>query len=193
MAKYYNHPPSRTLEITILSGEDLRIDRRSVKKNAFVIVRTDTNNFRTTEMDDDGGSYPKWNDRLVLDLPAHAQAVTLEVHCKTAFGIKIVGTASVPVSDFAGDYLPESYLHFLSYRLRDSRGVKNGIINISVKTKAAAAAVAAVVARPQYSCSASASAGDQTTVGVPLGRSNFQNVVTGVPVWPYAYNNNRNF
>lgn len=135
-------------------------------------------------MDGEGGSYPKWNERLVVDLPAHAQAVTLEVHCKTAFGNKVVGTASVPVSDFVGGYVPESYLHFLSYRLRDSRGVRNGIINISVKMKDLAA--------PQYSFSASASAAEQTTVGVPVGRSeNGVGVVTGVPVW-CAYNS-RNF
>ncbi|GMN61273.1 hypothetical protein TIFTF001_030358 [Ficus carica] len=181
MAKYYNNYSSRTVEMTVLSGEDLRLASKSRKSNAFVIVRYGVNNFRTTETDGgEGGSYPKWNEKLVLDLPPHAEAVTLEVHCKTAFGDKIVGTASVPLSDFAGSYMPDSYLHFLSYRLRDSRGQRNGIINISVRMKGPA---------PEYSCSASVSAPEQMAVGVPVGKSNFGSIVTGVPV---LYNK-RNF
>ncbi|EXB52086.1 BON1-associated protein 2 [Morus notabilis] len=185
MAKYYdNYYSSRTVEMTVLSGEDLRLARKSVKKNTFVVVRSDGSNFRTTEMDGgESGSRPNWNEKLVLDLPAHAQAVTLEVHCKTAFGDKIVGTVSVPVADFSGGYLSESgYLHFLSYRLRDSRGEKNGIINVSVRME---------VPIPEYTCSASVLAPEQMTVGVPVGKSNFGGVVTGVPVL-CAYNN-RNF
>ena len=179
MAKLYQS--SRTIELTVLSGENLRIDRRSIKKNAFVVVRSDGgNDFRTTEMDSDGGSYPKWNEKLVLDLPAHAPAVSVEVYCKTAFGNRLIGIARVPVSDFSGGYLPESYLHFLSYRLRDQRGERNGIINISVRTK--------VPQAPEYSCSASASV-SASSIGVPMGKNNFGRVVTGVPVWgPYHGN-----
>lgn len=175
MAKCYNYP-SRTLEITVLSGEDLQLDRRSIKKNAYVVVRSESaESYRATEMDNgEGGSCPNWNERLVLDLPLHAQAVALEVHCKTAFGDRIVGSASVPVSDIAGGYVPDTFLHFLSYRLRDSRGQRNGVINISVRTK---------VAAPEYTCSASVSAPEKMTVGVPVGKGKCGDVVTGVPVW----------
>ncbi|GMN61338.1 hypothetical protein TIFTF001_030427 [Ficus carica] len=161
--------------MTVLSGEDLRLASKSIKSNAFVFVRYGVNNFRTTETDggEGGTCYPKWNEKLVLDLPPHVEAVTLEVHYKIAFGDEIVGTALVPVSDFAGGYMPESYLHFLSYRLRDTRGYRNGIINISVRMK---------VPAPKYSCSASVSSPEQMTVGVPVGKSNFRTVVTGVPV-----------
>ncbi|GMN61271.1 hypothetical protein TIFTF001_030431 [Ficus carica] len=128
----------------------------------------------------EGRSYPKWNEKLVLDLPPHAEVVTVEVHCKTVFGDKIVGTASMLASNFAGGYMPESYLHFLSYRLKDSRGQRNGIINISMRTK---------VPAPEYSFAVSVP--KKMTVGVPVGKSNIGSVVTGVPVL-YAYNFNRN-
>lgn len=96
----------------------------------------------------------------------HARFITVEVQCKTSMGNKTVGVARVPVSDFVGEYVPQSYLHFLSYRLRDYKGEKNGIINISVRAKV-----------PDYaSCSG-------TGMGVPLGGNNFAGVVTGIPVW----------
>ncbi|GMN61278.1 hypothetical protein TIFTF001_030360 [Ficus carica] len=165
----HHHFPSRTLEITVLSGEDLRIYRRSVKKNAFVVVRTDTNNFQTTEID--GGSDPSWNEKFLLGLPSHAHGVTLEVHCKTVFGNIIVGAASVPVSDIVGGYVPETHLRFLSYRLKDSRGGRNGIINISVRMKVPAAEECPHWAAAEYSSL------------VPPGKNDFGGVVSGVPVW----------
>ena len=128
-------------------------------------------------MDKEGGSYPAWREKLVLDLPGHARAMTLEVHCKTSLGDRVLGTAIVPVSDFTGGYVPESYLHFLSYRLRDNRGEKNGIINISVRMK---------VSGGEYGCSSSCSSASEMKIGVPVGESSFGGVVTGVPVW-YAY------
>ncbi|XP_048333782.2 BON1-associated protein 2 [Ziziphus jujuba] len=169
---------SRTIEVTVLSGEDLRMDRKPIKKNSFVVVRTENGDFRSTETDKEGSSFPIWKEKLVLDLPAHARALTLEVHCKTSSGSKVVGTAMVPVSDFVGGYVPESYLHFLSYRLRDRRGEKNGIINISVRMK--------VHGGGEYGCSSSCSvaAAASETIGVPVGETGFGGgFVTGVPVW----------
>ncbi|XP_062090260.1 BON1-associated protein 2-like [Humulus lupulus] len=179
MAKSYFSSP--TIEITVLSGENLRIDRRSIKKNAFVVVRSNSRNVsRTTEIDTEGGSNPNWNEKLVLDLPVHAAALTVEVHCKTVMGNRLVGTASVPISDFSGGYVPESHLHFLSYRLRDQKGERNGIINLSVKTKFAVA--------PEHSCAASStSMASSPVAGVPVGKNNLGGVVTGFPVWSASY------
>ncbi|KAL6981890.1 hypothetical protein U1Q18_023508 [Sarracenia purpurea var. burkii] len=127
---------SRVLEITVISGEGfLEGRRRPVKKNAFVIIRTDSRNSRTTKMDTAGGSYPVWNEKLAVDMPAHAGFLTVEVQRKTQSGGRVVGGARIPVSDFAGGYFPVNYLHFLSYRLRDERGESNGIINLSVRVK----------------------------------------------------------
>ncbi|XP_010255486.1 PREDICTED: BON1-associated protein 2 [Nelumbo nucifera] len=126
---------SLELEINVISAEDLRLRHRSIKKNAFVVVRTDSHNYRSTRVDTEGGSYPYWNEKLNLALPNSAKFITVEVQCKTASGrARSVGTASIPVSDFIGDYTPAYYLHFLSYRLREQNGERNGIVNLSIRT-----------------------------------------------------------
>ncbi|XP_022769707.1 BON1-associated protein 2-like [Durio zibethinus] len=164
-------PKSRTLEITILSGEDLRIDNKSVKKNAFVIVWIDDFNYKTTKMDEEGGSYPSWNDKLVMDMPMQTPFITLEVKCKASGGDRTVGLARIPVTDFIGGYCPETCLQFLSYRLRDPKGLKNGIINVSVRVK-----------EPLRACSSQAAAAS-AGLGIPIdGRKDF-GVVTGIPIW----------
>ncbi|XP_057980458.1 BON1-associated protein 2-like [Malania oleifera] len=126
----------RTLEITVISGEGLRLGSRRTAKNAFVTIQTDHYNSRTTRVDTEGGSHPSWNEKLVVDLPVHSRFVTVEVQCRAGSGSRTVGTAQIPATDFVGGYTPENYLHFLSYRLRDPAGVRNGIINISVRVKA---------------------------------------------------------
>ncbi|XP_050156384.1 BON1-associated protein 2-like [Malus sylvestris] len=127
---------SRTLEIKVISAENLQLDRKPIKKNASVTVQTHTNNqVLTTEMDTEGGAYPLWNEKLVLDLPTYSKSITVEVQCKTSSRVRTIGTATISASDFVGGYVPEGYLHFLSYRLRNHKGERNGIINISVRMK----------------------------------------------------------
>ncbi|KAH7577870.1 hypothetical protein ACOSP7_001068 [Xanthoceras sorbifolium] len=189
---------SRRVEITILSGENLRIDRKSVKKNAFVLVKVDPFNYRTTNTDAQGGSYPSWNEKLDIDLPKNASFITLEVQCKTSSGNRSIGSAQIPVSDFMGGYLPENYLHFLSYRLRDASRDKNGIINISVRVKAPENATCSSSTTglkfSGYATGFSSKAGglnfqghatysssqqqQQPRLGIPAGE-----VATGIPIW----------
>ncbi|KAH7863693.1 hypothetical protein Vadar_020797 [Vaccinium darrowii] len=170
---------SRALEVTIISGEGLRVDRRrQVKKKAFVVVRTNSQNSRSTKADFDGGSFPAWNEKLVLEMPAHARFLTVEVRCKVNSGDKVVGTAKIPVSDFAGGYFPPNYLHFLSYRLRDSGGERNGIINLSVRVKGTENVIGAATCAAAAASSLRPWMGGSTVVGKFSG-----GVVTGVPVW----------
>ncbi|XP_010693564.2 BON1-associated protein 2-like [Beta vulgaris subsp. vulgaris] len=121
----------RILEINVISAEDLRIDGRSIKKNAIAYVRSDPSNVGSTKIDKEGGSFPVWDDKFDLKLPMHARNLVVQVLCDK----KLIGSATIPTSDFIGDYTPSSYLHFLCYRLRDQRGVCNGIINLSVRVK----------------------------------------------------------
>ncbi|TYH42975.1 hypothetical protein ES332_D11G097300v1 [Gossypium tomentosum] len=160
---------SRTLEITILSAEDLRIHNKSVKKNAFVVVQTDSFNSKTTKMNRKGGSSPSWNDKLVMDMPMHTRFVTLQVKCKSSGGRdKTVGLVRIPVTDFIGGYSPETCLQFLSYRLRDPKGLKNGILNVSIRLK-----------EPLQACSSQAVA---SGLGIPINGRNDFGVVTGIPI-----------
>ncbi|XP_022147243.1 BON1-associated protein 2-like [Momordica charantia] len=127
---------SRTLQITVISAEDLSRHRKSLKKNSFATVRIDSQNIGSTLIDGEGGSYPFWNHKIEFNLPSNVSFITVDVHCGNFSRNKIVGTTRVPVSDFLGGSLPETYLHILSYRLRDVRGNRNGIVNISVRVTA---------------------------------------------------------
>ncbi|GLT79582.1 hypothetical protein SLA2020_510650 [Shorea laevis] len=165
---------SRTLELTVLSAEDLRINNRNLKKNAFVVVSIDPFNHRMTKTDAQGGGYPTWNEKFVMDLPARERFIILEVKCRTSSGDRRVGSAKVPVSEFIGGYAPENCLQFLSFRLWDATGQRNGIINFSVRVKgpereylpAAQPAEAAGMRKFQTD-----------------GTENVGGVVTGIPVW----------
>ncbi|GMI98373.1 BON ASSOCIATION PROTEIN 1-LIKE, BON association protein 2 [Hibiscus trionum] len=163
---------SRTLEITVLSAEDLRTHNKPVKKNTFAVVWTDTYNYKTTKIDAEGGNFPSWNDELVMDMPMHTRFVTLQVKCKASGaggGDKTVGIARIPVTDFVGGFYPENRLQFLSYRLRDSKGLKNGIVNVSVRVK-----------EPLQACSSQAAA---SGLGIPIDGRKDSGIVTGIPVW----------
>ncbi|XP_042047873.1 BON1-associated protein 2-like [Salvia splendens] len=163
------------IEITVISAEALRLTKNQpVKKNSYVVLRSDPFNSRTTGTDREGGSYPAWNEKLLMELPANSRFLTVEAHS----GSRLVGAASIPVSDFAGGFLPVNYLSFLSYRLRDAHGAKNGILNLSVK----------VIGRPTpaVGCAASCSGGPWS--GVPVVDRNVagHGIVTGIPV-SYRY------
>ncbi|CAI0453051.1 unnamed protein product [Linum tenue] len=178
---------TRTLEFTILSAEDLRLDGRPVKKNAFAVVRTDPSNSGSTRADRDGGSYPLWNEKVVVAMSVPmTKSVTVEVQCRVGSGNRVVGSVAVPVSDFIGGLTPDDYLHFLSYRLRDPRGAKNGIVNFSARKKVG---VESCGGSSPYSASRGGpSSSSSSSWGVPAvggSRSNYgdASVVTGVPVW----------
>ncbi|KAK9103375.1 hypothetical protein Sjap_020629 [Stephania japonica] len=144
---------SRTLEVTVISAEDLRINDRPITKNAFATIRVDSNNFSSTRMDSERGSYPCWNQKFCLALPYHIKFISVEVQCGAARSkVRPVGSAKVPISDIERDYVPSHFLHFLSYRLRQRDGERNGIINLCIR----------LLLRP-----------DQVNVGRPLGPLGF--------------------
>ncbi|KAF9617559.1 hypothetical protein IFM89_037371 [Coptis chinensis] len=124
---------SRLLEIKIISAEDLRIDSRSTKKNAFVTIRTAANKLISTSMDSEGGSYPSWHENFELPLPHNVNHISLDVKCMNGSTVRTIGSASIPCSDFLEDWVPPNCLHFLSYRLRDSDGKRNGIVNLCIR------------------------------------------------------------
>lgn len=171
---------NRSLEVTIISGEDLRINGRPIKNNAFVTVKADSrcpsSSHESTKPDARGDGYPYWDEKLHVELPAGSPYIVVEV-CRrsSSAGDKLVGAAWIPVSDFVGGYAPENYLHFLSYRLRDAEGLRNGIINISLR-------VVASSHKGASSCS-SPSPPPALAFRMPVDRENHGGTVTGVPIW----------
>ena len=57
-------------------GKDLRINQKPIKKNAFVVIRSDFPNSSSCKknMDIDIGNYPKWDQKLVM---GHAMCKTV--------------------------------------------------------------------------------------------------------------------
>ncbi|KAK7406350.1 hypothetical protein VNO78_07974 [Psophocarpus tetragonolobus] len=163
---------SRTVEMTILSAENLQMNRKSIRGSTFVTVQSDASSEASaaTKVDSEGGSYPSWNEKVVMDVPLHARFITVEVKCKTSSSSSVsnsVGVARIPVSDLIGRYMPLNQLHYLSYRLWDGKVNRNGVINISVRV---------IVAEHSMSFSA--------VTGVPVPGNPSTGVVTGIPaVW----------
>ncbi|KAF3795666.1 hypothetical protein EJ110_NYTH04307 [Nymphaea thermarum] len=122
------------LEVNVISAESLRFPTFTTGKNAFVVVGTDSCDRRATAVDQHGGAYPSWNEKLTVPFPPQVRSIEVDVRCKTARGEKSVCRSTIAVSDFIGVYdIPCGYLHFLSYRLHDKEGKRNGIINLAVK------------------------------------------------------------
>ena len=101
----------------------------------------------------------------------HARFVKVEAKHKASIrGIKRVEMARIPILDLVGvgGYVQENQLHFLSYRLWDSKVRRNGVINRSVRVKV-----------PEYYCPV------PVPVPVPamqVTHDGYTRVVIGVPV-----------
>lgn len=163
---------SRTIEITILSAENLHVNKKYIKKKAlFVSLQSDSISSDicccSTKVNSEEGGFPSWNEKLVMELPLNARFITAEVKCKAASrgvnSCKSIGMARIPVSDFLDHIVQENQVQFLSYRLRDSEMRRNGVINVSVSVKV-----------PEYSL---------PVTGMPVAGDGSTRVVIGVPVW----------
>lgn len=168
----------QSVEITVMSAENLRVGKKPVNKNAFVTVRADSvDECCTTKMSVEGGCNPTWNEKIAVNLPPadlRNGFITLEVHCKASSKSKLVGGIRIPVSDFLGGFAPRNHLQFLRYRLWDSTFERNGSIYISVRVKS-----------PEpygHRCSQAPQVQPKAT-GVPVREQETScGVVTGVPV-----------
>ncbi|KAI4377993.1 hypothetical protein MLD38_015539 [Melastoma candidum] len=169
--------PRHTLEITVVSAEALTINGCPVRNKAYVIVRTDDGSWSQSGICCDGGLSPTWHEKLLLDMPRRSRDVVVEVRRRGRRRDKFVGTTRIPVSDFTGEYFVPvlDHLHFLSYRLWDSKGLKNGIINVSIRVTSLVRMPGSL--RPQASTS---------NHGVCRGHNTGSQrgmVVTGFPAW----------
>lgn len=178
----------KKLELTIISAEDLRLGRKPATKNLYVVVRPESINSYTTGMaaaTEEGNSNntnnPSWNQKFLVDVPMHARCITFEVKCKTSTGgVKDVGVARVAVSEFLGGVVPDHCLQFLSYRLRDWEGRRNGVLNFSVKAVESPGYVAAPVMKPT-TMEKVGSCGFRMRGAIGAASSS-GGVVTGIPV-----------
>ncbi|WJX92746.1 hypothetical protein P8452_74347 [Trifolium repens] len=123
-----------TLEITIISGRNICVERNSKAEDVYVVVRAESLNSCTTKMVNKSEGLLSWDEKFMLDIPSHAKSVTFEVQCKKYKGARPIGVARIALSDFLGDNMSlQSCAQNFSYGLRDWDGRKNGVINFSVR------------------------------------------------------------
>ncbi|CAJ2670551.1 uncharacterized protein LOC123890578 [Trifolium pratense] len=124
---------SRTLEITVISGENIH-----VTEDVYVVVRGESLNCYTTKTAKDNrcvnnSSFLSWNEKFLLDVPLHGRSITFEVQCKKFKSVRPIGVARIAVVDLLNNDESKMCMPFFSYRLRDWEGRQNGVINFCVK------------------------------------------------------------
>ncbi|CAL5196165.1 unnamed protein product [Lathyrus oleraceus] len=167
---------SRTLEITVISGENIH-----VTEDAYVVVRGESLDCYTTKtVKDNKSSFLSWDEMFLLDMPLHARSITFEVQCKRFKSVRPIGVARIAVADFLSGIESENCMQVLSYRLRDWEGKKNGVIHFGVrvvvpeKISVTVAEKETVVNGKSYS--------DRLT-RMDFGGKNSNGVVVGIPFW----------
>jgi len=168
--------PARTLEFTIISGQNISVDRNSTAEDIYVDVRAESLNSCTTKMVKESEGLLSWNEKFLLDIPPHAKSVTFEVQCKKYKGARPIGVARIALSDFLGnDSSLQSGVQTLSYGLRDWDGRKNGVINFSVRMVTLEGNLC--VEKEQ----------DIDDVGLKVDEKNSNHVVIGIPVLGFLF------
>ncbi|WVZ16094.1 hypothetical protein V8G54_009076 [Vigna mungo] len=126
----------RMLEIIVVSGENIRLDRNSVSE-VCVVVRAESLNCCTTKMVNGNDGVHAWNEKLVLEVPSYARSVTFEVQCKKYKEARPVGVARIALSDLVSvknhSVVSENVPQSFCYGLRGWDGRPNGVIHFSVK------------------------------------------------------------
>ncbi|CAL5196155.1 unnamed protein product [Lathyrus oleraceus] len=123
----------KTLELTVLSAQDIHVNGEPVTTNIFVVVRAESTTTHTTPLSTGEGNVLSWNEKFTVELSTYARSISFEVKYQTTTGVRDVGVARIAVSDFLGGSVPETSLQVLSYTLRDWNGLCNGVINFSVR------------------------------------------------------------
>ncbi|XLS91071.1 hypothetical protein HN51_067079 [Arachis hypogaea] len=179
---YYSlHMESRTsslipIELTILNAENLSVKGKPLRRNnnndaAYVVVHAQCSSTK---------HYPSWNEKFSMEVePATCRFISIEVRRKKWLGYSSgsVAMAHVPVSELFG-------AQFLSYRLWDKKGDRNGIIDFSVRVRPSQSASSSSSSSSSYSCSSMMTMqleAAKRTEQVPM-REN-EEPVTGVPLF----------
>lgn len=161
----------------IVSAENLCIAKKHIQTmNVFVVIRGGSGDECTIKPPtENGDGILTWNEKVDIKLSENASFISIELHCRTSSGKgNLVGASRVPVTDFVGGFMPTNHLQFLSYRLRNSDGDPNGIVNISVRVKSLPCRYSGALM--------------QTEMGIPVGGPRrFGAVVTGVPAAWYNH------
>ncbi|XP_027337926.1 BON1-associated protein 2-like [Abrus precatorius] len=172
---------SRTLEITVISGENIL-----VTEDPYVVVRAESLKCCTTNMAKDSGNnnstFFSWNQKIMLNVPVHARSITFQVQSNRFKAVRPVGVARIAVSDFLNGVVSQNCFQVFSYRLRDWEGKRNGIIRFAVRVAPPEECLNSTVEAVKGTV-ASKESGDQF-LGIGIDDKNSCNeVAVGVPIW----------
>lgn len=108
---YFPSPSNqKVMEIPLIS---LRSPSSCLGTNTFMVIRSNSHRKDSTGLNQDGRSYPQWNNKSRLEFLPLAQSIFMEMHCKTWQDIKRVGAASILILNFHVEYLPNGYFFLL--------------------------------------------------------------------------------
>ncbi|GMH28415.1 hypothetical protein Nepgr_030258 [Nepenthes gracilis] len=138
----------RTLEVTVLSANDLKKAGLFSKMDLYVVVflhGASTAAKHKTPIDRHGGRNPTWNSSVkftIDELAAKQGRLTLVFHIlrRKALGDKLVGEVNAPVKDLLSDDDAATTasgvgksVQFVSYQVRKPSGMPRGVLNFSYK------------------------------------------------------------
>ncbi|CAL0318338.1 unnamed protein product [Lupinus luteus] len=179
-------PLPRTLEITVMSGENIRVDQNPTPEDVYVVVRPESINCYTTKMAKGEEGLHAWNEKFLLDIPMHAKSITFEVQCKKYKGFRPIGVARIALSELVdGQGKENNCIQMFSYRLRDWDGRRNGVIHFSVR-------ITAVVVENHSCLDVNPVKGikrmnycgyELQVMGFQVNKMNSKDVVNSIPLW----------
>ncbi|XP_021770823.1 protein SRC2-like [Chenopodium quinoa] len=137
----------RTLDLTVLSANDLNRVNLFSKMDVYVVVsvinsavnRRSTALKQRTPIDKKGDKNPSWNYPInftINDAAAMHNRLTIrfQVFSKRIFpGDKLIGEVLVPVSELLSSHGDRKQASSLSYQLRKVSGKPKGVLNFSYK------------------------------------------------------------
>lgn len=135
----------RTLELTIISADDLKRVNFFSNMDVYVVVSLfdNSNNDRhkiqeqRTHVDNEGHNNPTWNFpmKFAVDAASVGQnrlSVLFQIRCRRLFATdKLVGEVVVPLSDLVSGGGGQS--SFVSYQVKKPSGKPKGVLNFSYK------------------------------------------------------------
>ncbi|KAG5009246.1 hypothetical protein AAZX31_07G073400 [Glycine max] len=179
---------SQTLEITVMSGENISVDQSSVAANVYVVVGAESLNSCTTKMVNEDGGVHAWNETFLLDVPSYARSVTFEVQCKKYKGVRPIGVARIALSDFLGgnNVVSESVPQMYCYGLRNWEGRRNGVIHFSVRVVTLGDNLCSETKEEKETKMVNSKETEHEVMGFQVNSKNSNDVVIGIPVrWSY--------
>uniref|UniRef100_A0A0C9S580 TSA: Wollemia nobilis Ref_Wollemi_Transcript_13196_982 transcribed RNA sequence n=1 Tax=Wollemia nobilis TaxID=56998 RepID=A0A0C9S580_9CONI len=137
--KVHSEPQKRDIEVRIISADDLEDVKRFGKMRCYAVAYIDPHHKTSTQVDDDGGINPVWNEKLLLQadedlLSDMMAAMTVDIYARGHIRDKVVGTARILIADVikGGDFSDYSNdpVKCIAVQVWRPLGRPQGILNI---------------------------------------------------------------